>query len=237
MASRSPDAATRSVPIAAASVKICGVQTVEHALAAADAGAQLIGMIFAPAHRRVSFETARAISDTVHATRPGVRLVGVFVDASPADVNAAAEAAGLDLVQLHGGETPAEIGSIDRGVIKVFRPVPAEDVDHLTERIEAYLTAAVPPIAVLIDGFDPHADGGTGARADWALVGTVSERLTRHVGLAGGLAPDNVEAAIGQVRPGFVDVSSGVERDGVKDEALIRSFVEQADRAFRTSIR
>lgn len=227
----------RAVPqaITAASVKVCGVRTVEHALAAVDAGAEFIGMIFAPTRRQVSTRTARAMSDAVHAAKPDVRLVGVFVNASPTEVNAIARAAGLDMVQLHGDETPDEIARIERDVIKAIRALPAEDAATLAGRIERYLSTPVPPVAVLLDGFDPNAHGGTGVRADWGLVREVAQRLDRPVGLAGGLTPANVGGAIEVVRPLFVDASSGVERDGIKDVDLIGAFIRQADRAFGRS--
>lgn len=237
MASRSPNAVTRSVPIAAASVKIDGIRTVEQALVAVEAGAELIGMIFAAARRQVTVDTARLISDAIRAASPEVRVVGVFVDAPAEAINEIARSAGLDLIQLHGDEPPELLAGLDLRVIKAFRALPDEGAGALTDRIRPYLNAVVPPVAVLIDGYHPEEHGGTGIRADWDIVREVSDRLGLAIGLAGGLTPDNVEAAIGQVRPAFVDVSSGVERDGIKDEALIRSFVQQADRAFQTGIR
>lgn len=221
--------------VAPASVKICGIRTVDHALVAVAAGAELIGMIFAPARRQVSIQTARAITDAVHAARPEVRLVGVFVDAPTREVNQTAMAAGLDLVQLNGDETPADVADIDVGVIKAIRPVPGEDAERLAERIGRFQAAPVAPVAVLIDGYDPHAHGGTGVRADWDLVADVADRIGQPVGLAGGLTPVNLGRAIATARPLFVDTSSGVERAGVKDAALIRTFVETADGSFETA--
>ena len=222
--------------IAPGSVKVCGIRAVEHALAAADAGADLIGMIFAPARRQVTVEVARLIANALHAAHPGVRLVGVFVDATPAEINLAAEAAGLDLVQLNGDETPEVVARIDRGVIKAFRPRPGEAAAALAGRIGSFLAAPKPPIAVLIDGYDPHAHGGTGVRADWHLVAQLSDRLGQSVGLAGGLTPANVGAAIGQVRPLFVDTSSGVERDGIKDVQRISDYVTAARVGFHDGV-
>ena len=214
------------------SVKICGTRTVEDAMVAAVAGAELIGMIFAPARRQVTIETARQISDAVHVAAPGILIVGVFVDAPAEEINASAEAAGLDLIQLHGDEPPEFLAGLDRPAIKAFRAFPTEDDDTLASRIRPYLSATIPPIAILIDGYDPAAHGGTGVRADWGLVRDVSDRLEIAVSLAGGLTPDNVSGAIGKVRPLMVDISSGVEVDGVKDSALIRQFVASADAAF-----
>ena len=214
------------------SVKICGVRTVEHALIAAAAGAELIGMIFAPARRQVSAETARQISDAVHAAAPGVRMVGVFVDATAAAINAAAEVGGLDLIQLSGDEPADLIAELGLPAIKAFRPLPGEDVAALANRIGIHVTAPVPPVMALIDGYDPNAHGGTGVRADWGMVAELTARLDVPVGLAGGLTPGNVGEAIGTAGTLMVDTSSGVEIGGVKDDALIRAFVERADAGF-----
>ncbi len=224
-----PAGPTRILPD---SVKIDGIRTVEHALVAVDAGVELIGMIFAPTRRQVTLEIARQISDAVHAAM-GVSVVGVFVDATADEVNASAAAAGLDLVQLHGDEPPELLARLNLPAIKAFRALPAEDAEALATRIRRYLEAAVRPVAVLIDGYHPTAHGGTGVRANWAMVREVSAFLGLKVGLAGGLSPDNVEGAISAVRPVLVDISSGVEVGGVKDPGLIRSFVERADDAFR----
>ena len=213
-------------------VKICGTRTVEHALVAVDAGAELIGMIFAPARRQVTIETARRIADAVHAASPDVRLVGVFVDAPADAINRAAKGAGLDLVQLNGDEPPEMLADLEVGAIKAVRPLPGESARDLAARIRSYLNAEVPPVAVLIDGYDPRAHGGTGVRADWDVVRIISGEPGIAVGLAGGLTPDNVGGAIQMVGPLLVDTSSGVEVDGTKDAELIRAFVKRADAGF-----
>ena len=216
------------------SVKIDGIRTVEHALVAADAGVELIGMIFAPTRRQVPLDTARRISDTVHGAA-SVFVVGVFVDATADDINASTAAAGLDLVQLHGDEPPELLARLDLPAIKAFRALPAEGAEALATRIRRFLEADVRPVAVLIDGYHPTEHGGTGVQANWGMVRDVSRFLGQRVGLAGGLSPDNVEGAITAVRPLLVDISSGVEVDGVKDAGLIRSFIERADAAFHRS--
>ena len=232
MGSDPVDRDLRSSRIATGSVKVCGVRTIEHALIAADAGAELIGMIFAPARRQVSIETARQIADAVHTAAPGVRIVGVFVDATADEINAAASAGGLDFVQLNGDEPADVLAKLHVGAIKALRPVPGEDAAALANRIQEYLTASVPPVMVLIDGYDAKADGGTGVRADWGLVAELPARLRAPVGLAGGLTPANVAEAIATVGPLMVDTSSGVEIDGIKDETLIRAFVARADAGY-----
>ena len=214
------------------SVKIDGFRTVEHALLAAGAGAEMIGVIFAPARRQVTIQVARQISDAVRAAASGVLVVGVFVNASADEINASARAARLDLVQLHGDESPELLANLDLPAIKAFRALPGEGASAFATRISPYLSGPVPPVAVLIDGYDPMAHGGTGVRADWAVVRGVSDRLDLPVGLAGGLTPANVGGAIRTVRPLMVDISSGVEVDGVKDETLIRQFIAAADAGY-----
>ncbi len=214
------------------SVKICGIRTVEHALVATDAGAELIGMIFAPARRQVTIELARQISNAVHAASPAVLVVGVFVDSPAAEINRAALAGGLDLVQLHGDEPQELLSELEFPTIKAFRPLPGERVSDLADRVRPYLEVAVAPISILIDGYDLKAHGGTGVRADWEVVGAVSAELQLALALAGGLTPENVSEAISIVGPQMVDTSSGVEVDGIKDDELIRRFIERADTAF-----
>ena len=232
MASNSSSVTRINATIHPGSVKICGTRSVEHALVAVDAGAELIGMIFAPARRQVAIEKARRISDAVHATSSEVRVVGVFVNASANEINQACRGAGLDLVQLNGEEPPELLADLDLPAIKAFRPLPGEGTGDLAGRIRTYLAAAVPPAMVLIDGYDPKAHGGSGARADWDVVRAVSNALGIAIGLAGGLTPENVGGAIRKIEPLAVDTSSGVEIDGVKDADMIRAFIEEADGVF-----
>lgn len=220
--------------IAEGTVKICGVRDARHATVAAEAGAGLVGMIFASARRQVTPEVGRAIADAAHAA--GAGAVGVFVDADPGLITRVVMAAGLDYVQLSGDEPPALLGELPVPAIKAFRARPGEYAVNVAARIEPYLAAAVPPAAVLLDGYDPVAHGGTGARADWALVQRVAAAIEGPVGLAGGLTPVNVHEAIATTTPLFVDVSSGVEVDGEKDDDLIRRFVRAAKAAFRDEV-
>ena len=215
-------------------VKVDGSRTAGHAVVAAEAGAGLVGLIFAPGRRRVDLATARMISDAVHATGTGTRVLGVFVDALADEINATIEAARLDLVQLHGDEVPTLPARLDRPALKALRAMPEDSVADLLVRAHDYLAVAEPPITLFVDGYHPSQRGGSGARADWNLVRELIEQLGIPVGLAGGLDPSNVGDAIRQVRPLFVDVSSGVERDGQKDPDLIRAFVAAALAGFRT---
>jgi phosphoribosylanthranilate isomerase len=213
-------------------IKICGLREPEHARAAVAAGADLLGFVFASARRRVTPEAARLAIEAARRASPGRRVlaVGVFVDASAAEMNDVAEAAGLDLLQLHGAEPAAMLGALTRPVIKALRPSPGTTVDAAMELIEGYRAVPNAPVAFLVDGLSPAAAGGEGVRTDWVLAADLARRVP--LVLAGGLDSANVGGAIGSVRPRGVDVSSGVETGGVKDVERIRAFVEVATGAF-----
>jgi phosphoribosylanthranilate isomerase len=203
-------------------VKICGLRSVAHALAAVAAGADLLGLIFAPARRQVSPEQAAAIAGAVRAAtaRDGRRvgLVGVFVNETPARMEVLARQCTLDALQLSGDEDVDVLGALspDRMVIKAVRltGTPAE---------QGWLAAEAPHLRLLVDAHVAGSYGGAGVLADWDRAADLARQ--RSVILAGGLRADNVAAAIARVRPWGVDVSSGVETAGVKDTAKIRSFV------------
>lgn len=213
-------------------IKVCGLRERVHAAAAAAAGADLIGFVFAPGRRRVTTEEAARAVAAARGAAGGRRLraVGVFVDATAEEMNRAADAADLDLFQLHGGEEPALLARLHRPAIKALRPRPGDDAASVAARVARFAAAPCPPAAFLIDGWDPVAHGGTGVRADWALVGAVAARSP--VILAGGLTPENVATAIAAVAPLGVDVSSGVETEGAKDPERIAAWVANARRAF-----
>jgi phosphoribosylanthranilate isomerase len=199
------------------------------------AGADLLGFIFAPARRRVSAETARACVETAReaAGQRSVLTVGVFVDATVAEMNATAEQVGLDLLQLHGCEPPEMLVELRPQVVKTFRPPAGATSASVADLMARYAAAPRSPVAFLIDGYVPGASGGEGVRADWHLAAQLAEGCPLI--LAGGLTPDNVASAIVAVGPLAVDVSSGVESDGVKDPRKITAFVASAKRAFARS--
>ena len=197
-------------------VKICGITRPEDGLCAALAGADAIGLVFyRPSPRAVDLETARAITAVLP---PFVTRVGLFVDADQGEVASVLNSIPLDMLQFHGNETPAECARYAIPYIKAVRM--AEDVD-LRAQAGLYASAA----GLLVDSYIPGIAGGTGRTFDW---GRIPADTGKPVVLAGGLTPDNVCRAIATVRPYAVDVSGGVEADrGVKDPALIRSFIEQ----------
>jgi phosphoribosylanthranilate isomerase len=194
-------------------VKICGLTRREDAALAVRHGASAVGLVFWPSSpRAVSIDQARAISSEVPLF---VARVGVFVDATPREVERIARAVGLDAVQLHGDEDLAEYASVAARVIKAVRLESAADVDR---------AAALPPaVTLLVDAADRAKRGGTGTVANWDLAAALAAR--RPIMLAGGLDATNVGRAIARVRPWAVDVSSGVEaRPGVKSPARLAAF-------------
>ncbi|MGN0923019.1 phosphoribosylanthranilate isomerase [Ectopseudomonas mendocina] len=195
--------------------KICGITRVEDALAAVEAGADAIGLVFyAKSPRAVSVEQAAEI---VQALPPFVTSVGLFVNMPREQLLAVLQQVPLDLLQFHGDESPAECEGYGRPYIKALRVRPGED-----------LAAAMAPYAgargILLDTFVEGVPGGTGAAFDWSLV---PQDVAKPIILAGGLEAHNVAAAIRQVRPYAVDVSGGVEASkGIKDAGKIRAFVK-----------
>jgi indole-3-glycerol phosphate synthase/phosphoribosylanthranilate isomerase len=206
-------------------VKLCGLRDAAAATVAARAGADAIGLIFAPARRRVTAEQGRAIAAAARAAAdagPLPLVVGVFVNASIEEIVATATAATLDAVQLSGDEPPGCCAEVRHAtglpVVKAVRV--AAGVDAL---MEAYALAGA---TILLEPDVRGAAGGTGRRADWALARTLAARWP--VLLAGGLDPTNVSEAIAAVAPRGVDASSGTETGGAKDPAKLRAFVARA---------
>jgi indole-3-glycerol phosphate synthase/phosphoribosylanthranilate isomerase len=213
-ARRWPGRGARSARVA---VKVCGITTVEDGLAVARLGADAVGLVFWPGSPRwVDREKARQIS---RALPPFVLRVGVFVDA-PADLLArTAEEVGLDVLQLHGAEPPADLARLPRRALKAVR-VGAGFSPEEALRYEGHAAG------ILLDTRADGVPGGTGQAFDWSVARQVREKAS-FLGLAGGLTPENVHLAMTSVRPDLVDVSSGVESSpGRKDPAKVRAFLE-----------
>jgi phosphoribosylanthranilate isomerase len=161
----------------------------------------------------VDSDAARAI---VQALPPFIKVVGLFVNADPAWIRSLIEAVPLDLLQFHGRESPAQCAQFRRPYVKSISVRPGVDVAAEARRYDS-------ASGLLLDAWHRELPGGTGRAFDWSLVPT---GLGRPMILAGGLTPDNVAAAIEQVRPFAVDVSGGVEaRKGIKDEEKMAAFV------------
>jgi len=205
-------------------VKICGLTRAEDALAAAQAGADAVGLVFyAKSPRAVDADQASAV---VAALPPFVTSVGLFVDAEPAFVHQVLSAVPLDLLQFHGDESEAYCAGFGRPWIKALRVRPGLD---LWREVQRYGEAGAR--GLLLDTFEPGRPGGTGQRFDWGLIPAA---LGPSIILAGGLNPENVAEAIRAVRPYGVDVSGGVEavlgdnrlvKGRVKDRAKIDAFM------------
>lgn len=209
-------------------VKICGITRVEDGVAAAEAGADAIGLIFWPRSPRfVEVEKARIIADAVPAY---VTVVGLFVDPEPEQVRAALASVPLSALQFHGDEPAQLCGSFGRSYIKAIPVRPEIDLLQYAARYPAAR-------AVLFDAFQPGGmPGGTGTTFDWTrLPLELKDPMSRRLILSGGLTPQNVGAAVRAVRPWAVDVSSGVEerdaagapRRGLKSAARIVDFIRQ----------
>jgi len=209
-------------------VKICGITRVEDGLAAARAGADAIGLVFWPGTPRcVSHDQARAIAAALPAF---VTVVGLFVDPEPDAVRAVLSAVPLDLLQFHGDEPPELCASFGRPYIKAVHVKPESDLLQYASRFSGAR-------ALLFDAFQPGGmPGGTGTTFDWnELPPQLTEVSSRRLILSGGLTPGNVAAAIRQLRPWGVDVSSGVEmtgedgrpRQGIKSASKIFAFVRE----------
>jgi phosphoribosylanthranilate isomerase len=222
-------------------IKICGLRQPEHALAAIAAGADLIGLVFAPSRRQISLEEAAMIVRAVRSHGYGeVAWVGLFVNATAATINEAIRVVGLDLVQLSGDEWPALAEQLSRPAIAAIRMDGsdreaawlswAQQKETENERSAQFTPSPahrdIHFPRLLIDAHVAGSYGGTGTRADWARAAELAQRY--GILLAGGLNPDNVAAAIQTVQPQGVDVSSGVETDGVKDIAKIEAFIGAA---------
>ncbi len=201
-------------------VKICGITSVSDALAAAEAGADLIGLMFYErSPRSVSLDRAAEIAA---ALPPFVARVGVFVNPTEAVVEEAIACCGLNMLQFHGDEPPEFCTRFGVMSMKAFRIRDAESLQALPN----YATDAW-----LLDAFTPGQLGGTGERFNWNLA-VEAGKFGRPILLAGGLTPENVAEAIRCARPFGVDVSSGVESSpGKKDAAKVRAFIAAAKAA------
>ena len=208
-------------------IKICGITNIDDALMSIDAGADALGFNFVP-------DTPRYLKDTNAAAKiieqlpPFITTVGLFVNAAPELIQSIADECHLDMLQLHGDESPQFCQVFNRRVIKAVRIKDESSCSHLSNyHVSGYL----------LDTYVKGALGGTGVAFDWRLA--VKAKQYGRIVLAGGLDPDNVASAVKQVRPYGVDVSSRVEASpGRKDPVKVRAFIQnvkEADREWKQS--
>ena len=205
-------------------VKICGVTLADDAARVAAAGADFIGLNFWPKSKRyLAPERAPMIAAAARATG-AAKLVGVFVDAKIEDILKICAVVDLDVIQLHGDESPDDCSKISLAVYRPIWKAIAVGSQKDIERIDAW-----PADAFLLDAPTPGR-GGAGAAFDHRLAREARERFPgKKIVLAGGLDPSNVAAAIALVEPWAVDVASGVEAGpGIKDAAKIAAFIAAA---------
>jgi len=201
-------------------VKICGITDYEDASIAVELGAGVLGFIFARSPRQITPQKAR---DIISAMPPFVKTVGVFVDEEPAAIKEMIHYCGLDLVQLHGDESPDLCCELMPYTIKALR---IKDESSLrTSRIYHGKVRAL-----LLDTYSKDKAGGSGKTFDWQLAIKI-KKLGIPIILAGGLEPSNIDDAVSTVRPYAVDVNSGVEeRPGKKSRALMKDLMEKMRR-------
>lgn len=196
-------------------IKLCGLSRPCDIEAVNELRPDFIGFVFAKKSKRyVSPETAAALKAALD---PAIRAVGVFVSEPVEGVASLLERGIIDVAQLHGKEDEAYIAALrsmtDKPIIKAFRIDTEEDVRKANNSSADF---------VLLDS----GNGGTGTVFDWNLL----QGITRPYFLAGGLNPENAEAAVSALKPYAVDVSSGIETDGFKDAAKMAAFVAAVKR-------
>jgi phosphoribosylanthranilate isomerase len=203
-------------------VKICGIRRKEDINFVNIYLPDFIGFIFAQSKRRLTCHEAKELSLELDKS---IKKVGVFVNEKMDNVINIAEECDLDVVQIHGDETPDYIRSLKENLMKrspnsgveIWKAIRVKDRSFLNDMDEFHADAFV------LDTFTDGSYGGSGKTFDWSLVGEITKR--KRIVLAGGLNIENVKSAIECVNPYAVDISSGVETEGYKDEIKIRDFI------------
>ena len=204
-------------------IKICGVRSLVAAQAAKEFGADLIGFVFAASRRQIDVSSASRICKSV----AGPGKVGVFVNQPLAEVKAIAEQCPLDYIQLHGDEPAEYRRHLNRPLIRAVRVGPGFNPASLETDPGSWL---------LLDSFVTGQQGGTGIPFDWLAASKLIGRSQQKFFVAGGLNAANVAEAIRILLPDGIDVSGGVETDGVKDPEKIHQFIAAARAAERTHL-
>jgi phosphoribosylanthranilate isomerase len=245
---------------AQALVKICGLQDEATVRGLRGLPIDMVGFMFAPSRRRVSSQQARALAAALRdrGGEPAPLAVGVFMNPTMGELRAAVEDALLDAVQMHGGESPELCREVrERLGVALYKVVSvgtrggptvgsavSSAADSATGSVsdgdpEAAVASSLDAYrdvvdAILLDTYDPIVGGGTGRTFSWDRIPAYLAWTRAHgkkLIIAGGLTVDNVRELVDRYRPDGVDVSSGVETDGVKDITKIASFVERVKHA------
>ncbi|MEW6108658.1 MAG: phosphoribosylanthranilate isomerase [Nitrospirota bacterium] len=201
-------------------VKICGITNLDDAMAAVDFGADALGFVFfKDSPRYVSIKTA---SEIIKNLPSFTTTIGVFANEAPENIGNVVSMTSLDIVQLHGDESP-EMCNCSRRIIKAIRVKSLESLEPL-KKYKNLVSA------FLLDTYTPNILGGTGQIFNWDIA--IEAKQFGKIILAGGLTPDNISDAIIRVDPYAVDVSSGIERaKGKKDHKKMKLFIERAKSA------
>jgi len=210
-------------------VKICGIKDKNHALAAVEAGADFIGLVFAPSRRQVTPAEAYELASAVKKSGSTTEVVGVFVNIAPSEINKIAALCALDWVQLSGDESWEYCRELIKPIIKAIRIGQQCPEEIYAELVAGSKLLSRQKFIALLDSQVEGKYGGTGLTFDWKLAQQVAKRFPTII--AGGLNPENVAQAIELAAPWGVDVSSGVEVGGVKDIAKIKAFIEAVKKA------
>lgn len=194
-------------------IKICGLKREEDILYVNQLKPDYVGFVFAPSKRQIDSYQAKELIDILD---KDIKTVGVFLNTPFEKVKEIAEYCNLDIIQLHGDESPEYCNAFDREVWKAFR---IKDTNSI-KNIDDYTTNGY-----LLDTYVKGEFGGTGETFNWDLVATLSSK--KQVILAGGLTESNINEAIQIVKPHVVDISSGVETNGYKDFYKMKKFIER----------
>lgn len=211
-------------------IKICGLRTLESVQVASENGADFIGLVFYPkSPRYITPEATDELVAAIAKLKKRPQIVGLFVNASLAELTAATERYGLDYLQLSGDETPEQVQEAAR-LRPIFKSVRLPEATGVAEALESVAAFGdLPNVTLLLDTAKKGMYGGTGETGDWQIAASIAARY--RILLAGGLHPENVQEAVAQVQPWGVDVSSGVESaPGIKDLEKIKNFCRQARR-------
>ncbi|MBN1369667.1 MAG: phosphoribosylanthranilate isomerase [Dehalococcoidaceae bacterium] len=207
-------------------IKICGIRDAATARYCAGLGIDYIGLVLTESPRRISLEAACEIGVSLDGIEGRPRLAGVFVNQDYRTVNDVLHYCNLDVVQLSGDENMDYISRIEAPCIKSVHVLPSSTETELLYRVESLCGTDRTGARVLLDNRPDHRYGGSGKSFNWALAGKICARFP--VMVAGGLTGQNVGTMVDKLQPWGVDVSSGVEKDGVKDPRLIKDFVAAA---------